>query len=167
MTAVRARLDRDLDLSSQRTTPRRKLHLEAFGSAESANDVLILDISTTGLLIKTTDDLRVGETIELDLPNAPGLRAIVKWSSGQHFGCQFKAPVSVATVSAALLRAPSGPLVSEISGSANTATIADDGHDDDEDKLPLTVRLRGIAGLVLLSWAAVAAPIMLAWPYIR
>ena len=165
MTAVRARLDREAPRSSQRVTQRRKLHLQAFGSTVSDSDVLILDISTTGLLIKTTGDLAVGEAVEFDLPEAPGVRAVVKWSSGQLFGCQFKQPVTVATVSAALLRAPSGPRPSQARARPDAAINAGI-EPEDEGKLPLTIRLRWMAGLVLLSWATVAATVMLARFYV-
>lgn len=165
MTAVRARLDQEAPRPSQRTTPRRKLQLRAAGPTVSDSDVLILDISTTGLLIKTGERLSVGESVEFDLPAAPGVAALVKWSSGQLFGCQFKVPVSVATVSAALLRAPSAPRRSEVpalSGAADSASEVD----DNPEKLPLPVRLRWIAGLMLVSWVSVAAPVYLAWPYL-
>ena len=167
MTAVRAQVDQETHRSSRRTTTRRKLRLEAPGSIASDGDVLILDISTTGLLIKASGDLVVGETVEFDLPEACGTRAVVKWSNGQLFGCQFRAPVSVATVSAALLRAPSAPRQSPALAPPRAKHLAGDPrHADDEQKLPLTVRLRWIAGLTLVSWGIVATPVLLAWLYI-
>lgn len=164
MTAVRAQLDQETHRSSRRTTTRRKLRLEAPGSIASEGGVLILDISTTGLLIKTSGDLVVGETVEFDLPEASATRAVVKWSSGQLFGCQFRAPVSVATVGAALLRAPSTPRQSR---APRAKVLAGDPRPaDNDEKLPLTVRLRWIAGLTLVAWGVIAVPVLLAWPYI-
>lgn len=165
MAAVRGRLDPTSSLSTGRTTVRRKLRLEAQGStaSDSAN-VSIIDISTTGLLLETTSDLRLGETIELDLPEAPGIRVVVKWSSGQLFGCQFKEPVSVAVVSGALLRAPAGPPNSKAITLPDTADPADDVLEAKaEGKLPLAVRMRWIVGLALLSWGIVAATVLLVW----
>lgn len=167
MTAVRAQVDHEIHRSSRRTTTRRKVRLEAPGSIASEGDVLILDISTTGLLIKASGDLEVGETVEFDLPEASGTRAVVKWSSGQLFGCQFRAPVSVATVSAALLRAPSAPRQSPALAPPRAKDLAGDPRPaDNDEKLPLTVRLRWLAGLTLVSWGIIATPVILAWPYI-
>ena len=167
MTAVRAQVDQEAHRSSRRTTTRRKLRLEAPGSIASENDVLILDISTTGLLIKAPGDLVVGETVEFDLPDASGTRAVVKWANGQLFGCQFRTPVSVATVSAALLRAPSAPRQSPTLAAPRANSLAGDlRHADNDEKLPLTARLRWIAGLTLVSWAIVATPVLLAWQHI-
>jgi hypothetical protein len=164
MTAVLKRQDQEALGPPQRTTTRRKLRLEAPGSITSDGGVLILDISTTGLLIKMTGDLAIGETFEVDLPEAPGVRLTAKWSSGPLFGCEFSKPVSAATVSAALLRAPVEPRL------APAATYADEVVDDASEaiesaELPFPVRMRWIAGLTLASWGLVAAPV-LAWSYI-
>lgn len=164
MTAVRARLDRETVHAPQRKNPRRKLHLDAPGSDGSDSAIAILDISTTGLLLKSTGTFAVGEAVELDLPDAPGVRAVVKWSSGALFGCQFKEPVPIATVSAALLRARSAPRHSKVMSPPVAATIPGHAHDD-EGNLAFGVRLRWIVGLALLSWASVAAPTYLAWAY--
>lgn len=168
MAAVRARLDPTTSNATSRRTTRRKLRLEAQGSTPSDSaDVLILNISTTGLLLETTADLCLGETIELDLPEAAGTRAVIKWSSGQLFGCQFREPVTVATVSGALLRAPSRSVNLETIFSPETSDL--NGHVEEansEAKLPLPVRLRWIVGLMLLSWGLVAASAFLAWSYV-
>jgi len=138
--------------------------LEAEGCASSEGDVLILDISTTGLLIKTSGPLNVGETIELDLPEAASVRMDVKWSSGQLYGCQFKNPVSAATVSAALLRAPAGPHPSTVLSRPQFTGVADAGQDIvEEEKLPFAVRMRWLAGLTIASWAVVISPVYVAW----
>jgi hypothetical protein len=164
MTAVLKRQDPEALGSPQRATKRRKLRLEAPGSIVTDGGVLILDISTTGLLIKMSGKLEIGETFEVDLPEAPGVRVTAKWSSGPLFGCEFNQPVSAATVSAALLRAPVEQRPPP--AAAYVDDIADDVSETIESgKLPLPVRMRWIAGLTLASWGLIAAPV-LAWSYI-
>lgn len=94
------------DGRDRRTAIRRKLWL---GSTldESGAQVLIHDLSSTGLLIETSADL-TGTTLEVDIPEAGTSQATIVWRSGRFFGCQFKHPIPLAAVSAALLRSP-GP----------------------------------------------------------
>jgi hypothetical protein len=157
MTAVRGQFEPQTRGSERRADDRRKLRLEAYGStAAGRTDVLLLDVSTTGILLQTGADLRQGETIELELPGERGAQAVVKWSSGNLFGCEFLQPVSDAMVSAALLRSPH---LLPGSQSPATDTIATDGVDDLPDavnKLPRPVRLQVIVGTTLLIWSAIA-----------
>lgn len=168
MTAVRASLEAKAPNSTRRSAPRRKLSLQAHGSAASgATDVLILDVSTTGLLLKTAGNLTKGETIELGIPEMVGVRAVVKWASGQLFGCQFKDPISTAAVSAALLRAPYAPPSSTDRPERpdmllSTGRVEEPGSEGD---LPAAAKMRWIIALALLSWAAVAGVMSLAWKY--
>lgn len=170
MTAVRALLDAKTLNSSRRASRRRKLRLQAQGSvASGAADVLILDISTTGLLLETAADLIKGETIELDFPEAIGTPAVVKWASGNLFGCEFRKPISNASVSRVLLRAPY-----DTSGSAVDVFQPDSRDSADhlkesvpEGELRFAVKLRWIVVLALLSWILVAAAVSLAWRYLH
>lgn len=157
MTAVRALLEPKAERSSRRTAARRRLHLATEGVTTSGtSDVLILNVSKTGLLLETSGDLAEGETIELDFPEAAGVRAVVKWSSGHLFGCKFQQPLSTAAVSAALLRASHEP--------ADAAPALGALDSEAEERLPFGVRLSWIAGLALLSWALVAgAAAALVW----
>lgn len=86
--------------------PRRTLSLEVSGAMPSGAmaDVLVHNISATGLLLESRVALDVGEKIEIDLPHAGATLAKVIWASEQLFGCQFHTPVSDATLSAAQLR---------------------------------------------------------------
>lgn len=86
--------------------PRRKLCLEARGALPSgaSTDILIHDISTTGLLIESPLPLAIDERIVIALPEAEDTWARVVWESGKLFGCQFKSPISPAALSAAQLR---------------------------------------------------------------
>lgn len=161
MAAVRGQLDPKTLGSNRRAGVRRKLRLEAHGSTSSERtDVMILDVSTTGVLLETTGDLSAGETIELELPGETGITAVVKWSSGQLYGCQFGAPVSDAVVSAALLRAPHYPSISQLD-SQFTSAHAEDAPDAVE-KLPRAVRMQLLLGTTLLFWTVVAAAVFFA-----
>ncbi len=166
MTAVRALLDS----RSLRSAHRRKLRLQAQGlAAFGSTDVLILDVSTTGLLLETAGELGKGDIIELDMPEALGVRAVVKWSSGQLVGCEFKEPISIAAVSAVLLRAPYEPPSSwQTPVPADVAETADDlGNEFGAEKeLSFGVKMRWIVGLSLLSWAVIISAVTLAWRYV-
>jgi PilZ domain-containing protein len=162
MTAIRAVLDARALGATRRTVARRKLRFAARGSADSGvTNVLILDISTTGLLLESDAALVNGETIELDLPEAPGIRALVKWTSGNLFGCQFKKPISKAAVSAALLRAPYAPSAPDLALSAVSGLAGQEDYGPGRQFL--AAKLRRIAALALLSWAFITGAVWLAW----
>lgn len=91
----------------QRRASRRILQLEVAAVSErDSTRALIHDLSEAGLLLETSADLRVGEMLHVDLPEAGAVRALVVWSRGRLFGCEFMTPVPKAAVSAALLRSP-------------------------------------------------------------
>jgi hypothetical protein len=83
-----------------------RLDVETNGASRGAAHVTIHDLSLTGVLIETSTPLAVGETFEVDLPEAGNVQASVVWMSGEFYGCQFAAPISTAALSAALLRSP-------------------------------------------------------------
>lgn len=84
---------------------RRPLRLEVRGTtALGAAQVLVHNMSATGLLIESPLDLPVGEVISIDLPQSGPTRAKVVWESGGLFGCQFHTPITSAALSAAQLR---------------------------------------------------------------
>lgn len=88
-----------------RREQRGRLWLDTQGTSASGKtaDVLIHNISTTGLLIECAAGLIPGETIEIELPQAGATAATIVWASGKLFGCQFDTPVSEAALSAARL----------------------------------------------------------------
>ena len=49
------------------------------------------------------------DRIEIELPHAGGITAVVIWASGRLFGCQFEGPVSPATLSAVELKSAVAP----------------------------------------------------------
>jgi len=170
MTPFRALLQDDIDGTVRRRSARRKLRLQVHGltgSSESAKDVLILDISTTGILLQTDASLAVGTAIDLEIPEAVEVRAIVRWVSGELFGCQFNQPISTSAVSAALLRAPYElPTPSQAFARDDLGSVREFTSDvSSEGELSFAARLRIIIALALLSWGAIACVAWLVWRY--
>ena len=103
-----AHLDRAHPTSNRRASPRRTLRLQALGttSSQSPAEVIIHDLSRTGLLLETTAELAAGERIDVELPEAGAAQARVVWSSGRFFGCKFERPIPPAALSSAILGSP-------------------------------------------------------------
>jgi PilZ domain len=112
--SLRAQLEVEPRQGERRTKQRRRLRLEAEGSASTAETkVIVHDLSEDGLLVESPIPLSQGEILEVDIPGAGIVQAEVAWSSsGRFFGCRFKEPISTGAVSAALLRSPSQRLPS-------------------------------------------------------
>jgi DNA-binding transcriptional regulator YiaG len=89
---------------------RRKLRLEVPGSLQSGGrtNVLVHDISQTGMLLECQQSLEINDTIEVGLPQAGLIRAVVIWASGNFHGCQFDLPITAAALSAAQLQGTAG-----------------------------------------------------------
>jgi hypothetical protein len=106
--AILAELHPQRRTSERRVALRRTLQLTVRGETPigGSAQVLIHDISVTGILLETSADLLIGETIEVDVPEGGPTTAIVMWNSGRFFGCQFHGRISPAAVSAAVLRSP-------------------------------------------------------------
>jgi hypothetical protein len=88
-----------------RETLRHHLRLSAdivAGASEAR--VLIHNLSATGLLIEVPLDLEVGDEFEVELPRSMTAQAQIVWRNNDYFGCEFKTPLSAASVSAARLR---------------------------------------------------------------
>lgn len=138
--------------------PRRKLLLEAQGStAAGPATVLVHNVSATGLLLESGASLTAGERIEIDLPEAGVASARVVWTSGRLAGCQFDAPISSASHSAAQLK---GLAAAELgmAGPMQALPEADFGA--------LLQRLRKARGLTLAQVAVqlgVSKPTVWAW----
>lgn len=91
-------------LNNRRVSPRCKVLLGASG--RSADDIVIHELSLTGLLIETGEPLAPFDSVEIELPEVGMTQAVVVWKSGRYFGCEFAEPVTQAAISAALLRTP-------------------------------------------------------------
>ena len=93
---------------NRRRTERRSLTLSASASSPSESEisVLVRDISPGGLLFQAeAGTLKIDDEVTLELADDTRVQARVAWMSERLFGCEFKTPVPVATVSAALLKA--------------------------------------------------------------
>jgi len=92
--------------AEQRQDVRRKLSLLAKGVQHDGTgiEVQIHNISGTGLLFESDIKLAPCDRIEIELPHAGDITAVVIWASGRLFGCQFEGPVSSATLSAVELK---------------------------------------------------------------
>ncbi|MGD9664029.1 MAG: PilZ domain-containing protein [Novosphingobium sp.] len=93
--------------TDRRKAPRRVI---TFGfdivEAGSNQRILILDLSRTGLRLQTAANLAVGETIEVEIPEAGLVEARIMWRADDEFGAMFASPISQAAVSAVLLASP-------------------------------------------------------------
>lgn len=157
MVALLAEISLGSSRAERRDSVRRTLRLvaEVAYSRDSAR-VLILNLSESGVLIETAAVLVVGETLELELPEAGAVIARVVWQRGSEFGCEFDTPVSKGAISAALLRSPP-------SGQAAPANLEEWDHlptprDEDGQMLALMamlfVTLLFIAALLVLPFSA-------------
>jgi hypothetical protein len=103
-----AHLEPSDSTSNRRSAARRTLRLQAVGATASQADaqVLIHDLSLTGLLLETSAGLSAGERIDVEIPDAGLTEAKVVWNSGRFFGCEFRRAIPPAALSSAILRSP-------------------------------------------------------------
>jgi hypothetical protein len=87
--------------NDRRRTMRRALRL---GAGESEHAVTVHDLSLTGALIETSVPMLVGQSFEVDLPQAGKVDATIVWNSGEYYGCQFELPIPPSVLSAAILK---------------------------------------------------------------
>lgn len=93
------------EASAARRSSRRGVQLKVNRvDSGSPQELLVLNLSETGLLVQSSAALKVGQPIEVDIPHAGQRAATVVWDNGQLFGCQFDQPISRAAVSAAQLQ---------------------------------------------------------------
>ena len=145
----------DDSLAGERRSERRTLLLDAESTPPSgkATQVLIHNLSATGLLIECEKTLTKGEAITIDLPETGATTALVVWSSGNLHGCAFDEPLGKAALSAAELR-------SAVEGSTQ---IVPPEHE------PLALRLqrlraeRGMSLSQLATLLGVSKPTVWAW----
>ncbi len=103
-----AHLEPSDSTASRRSAARRTLRLQALGATASQPDaqVVIHDLSLTGLLIETSAGLAAGERIDVEIPEAGPTEAKVVWNSGRFYGCKLRRPIPPAALSSAILRSP-------------------------------------------------------------
>jgi hypothetical protein len=162
MAALQAHLENARPFGDGRTAPRRKLNLAVQGTTALGipANVLIHNLSTTGLLIETAADLSLGEVFEVEIPHAGATPTIVIWRSDRLFGCEFATPVGNAAISAALLRTPAVrpeavALAEDFPQSATDAYVREASESRDQAKLPIRTRVSIIVGSSLVLWALI------------
>lgn len=95
------------DAPERRSSARRVIRL-GFDISETpgSQPLLIIDLSRTGILLRTNADLKVGEKIRVILPESGTVEAEIVRHSGNEFGARFAAPIRNSTVSAVVLASP-------------------------------------------------------------
>lgn len=152
-----AALDDLSESPNRRYAARRTLSLVLPGSTPSGIQarVVVHDISRTGLLVETNAKLAVGEELQVVLPQAGDTNAVVLWSSGSFFGCQFTDAISPAAVSAAVLQSPPPTAETTKPAEPSLPQWQAAGAEQPEHRYPLSNRLRIIAGLAVGSWSLI------------
>lgn len=69
-------------------------------------DVVVLDISQSGIRIVTAADLAIGQEISIGLAGAGVTRAFVAWRREDHYGCAFELEMTPEDAAIAFSRAP-------------------------------------------------------------
>lgn len=143
---------------------RRRLLLETQGALESGvrTEVLVHNVSESGLLLETRDDLEIGDFIEVQLPEAGLARARVVWASGSLYGCAFETALSAAALSAAQLRSAveNGASIGPAPVPAGPAPI---GGESLGERLHRLRKLRGLTQGELAAQLGVSKPTVWAW----
>ena len=154
-TAVQTALP--LESDNRRYASRRALRLGAT-LTDRGVEVLIHDLSPTGLLIETGQPLTKGETLFVDLPERGPTAASVAWSSGRFYGCAFELSIPAAAVSAALLRSPalkpageSGLDITQLQALAAEVEVSA----PEDDRYSLRTRGVVLASMLVVSWGAI------------
>ena len=144
---------------NRRYASRRTLRLPA-ALSDRGIEVLIHDLSPTGMLVESEQDLVSGDSLLVDLPERGSTAATVIWSSGHFHGCEFVQSIPSAAISAALLRSPIEPAadapparldidrLQELAASIEADDLIDDRY---------SLRTRGLVlgGLLITSWGAI------------
>jgi transcriptional regulator with XRE-family HTH domain len=143
---------------------RRRLLLETQGALATgaATQVIVHNVSESGVLLETQVDLEIGESIELDLPEAPRARARIIWASGRLYGCAFEGAIPAATLSATQLRSA---VQSELGLGAAPAPVGPTpiGGESLGERLHRLRKLRGLTQGELASRLGVSKPTVWAW----
>lgn len=169
--AIAAQLEETVDQgqgqSIGRRDPRLTLRLEAVGSTGTGlTDVLVHNLSATGLLLESPLALTAGEKFAIDLPHAGTTRAKVVWASGTLYGCEFHTPLSPATLSAAQLRSRPGEAERFIPGTERPRDPQAPAKPAEESFGARLQRLRKARGLTMAKLAValgVSKPTIWAW----
>ena len=67
----------------------------AAGADGQPLSLIIVDLSTNGLMARCDQGLSTGERLKVDLPGVGARAAVVCWSMGGRIGCEFDAPINL------------------------------------------------------------------------
>ena len=67
----------------------------AAGADGQPLSLVIVDLSTNGLMARCDQGLSTGERLKVDLPGVGARGAVVCWSMGGRIGCEFDAPINL------------------------------------------------------------------------
>jgi len=155
--AIPAHLESSPPSESRRGQPRRRIRLPSQAKdAETGANVMIHNISATGLLVETDLALGIGDRIEIGLPHAGATAIEVIWASGRLYGCRFGRPITPATLSAAQLR---GAVGNELAEPAESPA----GDESFGTRLQRLRSERGITQAELAAELGVSEPSISAW----
>lgn len=133
------------------------LDAEAQIHAGAMTPVVLHELSRSGFLMETSESLRIGDRLQIRLPERGPVFARVVWSCGRHLGCEFQRPLSSGAVSAALLKAR------PIARSESPPLCIRLGQQNTMVKIPanpasgLLTQFRFVLAFSVLLWAAAAA----------
>ena len=164
MMAIGAHFEDIENDATKPRAPRRRLLLETAGALESGakTSVVIHNLSETGLLMESTAELEIKETIDLELPEAGSVQARVVWASGSLYGCSFERPLSSFELGAAQLRSgadSAGDLEAAPKPHGPTAI----GGETFGERLHRLRKLRGMTQGDLAARLGVSKPTVWAW----
>lgn len=147
----------------RRRSDRRPMRLPSESAgADGAASATVRNLSETGLLIETTQDLAANDPVIVRLPMAGEVAATVIWARGPFYGCEFARPLPRAIVSAALLQSPIEEPPVELLGPADTTwRLPDESHAVSRDVNSGTLALLAVLGaaIALLIAAMAILPI--------
>jgi hypothetical protein len=91
-----------------RRAPRRPIESASTvrTGASGPIDVLVRNLSETGVKIRTPASLVIGQEISIGLAGAGSTRAFVVWRNDDHYGCVFDAPIGAETAAQAFSSSP-------------------------------------------------------------
>jgi len=145
---MQARLEDSSNLAGQRGEPRRRLFLSGNATQTGAScEVLVHNLSSTGMLLSTEGQLDLDEPLVVVFDEIGECSSRIVWSADGLFGCRFDRNLTKAQMSAILLR--SEPLQLPQNTSANDTAQADDS----EGFGSRIKRLRKESGLSMVDFA--------------
>jgi hypothetical protein len=151
---IQARLETFED-ANRRASPRRRLRLGSTLTG-AGHEVVIHDLSSTGVLLQTSAKLGAFDNFEIELPEVGATPAFVVWTSSDFYGCEFARPIPRSALSAAQLRNPiSEPMAAPARKSGSAEAKA--------RELSFAVRMRIILGASILLWAAILWSVSAIW----